>query len=88
MTARADGPLLRSAADFDGVSLGAMKEAASLVEHLGSFRRVALVGGPEWRETAAAAARPFLPVEVRAFEIDDEVEVWGWFDATSVEPTS
>lgn len=63
---------------LDGLSLGAAREDAALVKHLGRFRRVAVVGGPGWLTSMADGIGALAPVEVGTF--GDEGEARAWLD--------
>ncbi|MEP0548167.1 MAG: STAS/SEC14 domain-containing protein [Rhodothermales bacterium] len=67
--------------DFDGMTLGALKEDASLVTFVDQLRHIAIVGGPAWMAAASKALAPLLPLDARFFAADDEAEAWAWLDA-------
>jgi SpoIIAA-like len=76
--------VLARIARFDGVSLEALRSQALPSVKLRAWRRVeryAMVGGPDWMETAARWAVPLVPVETRHFRLDQEEEAWKWLDA-------
>ena len=62
--------------DFEGFSWGALKEEAGLADDLALFRRLALVGGPEWFGSASALAGPLAGLDVQAFETEAEARAW------------
>ena len=66
---------------FDGMSLGAMREDASLLPLVDQLRRIALVGGPDWMQGAVRVIGPLLPVDARSFDAGEEREAWAWIGA-------
>lgn len=61
---------------LDGFSLGAAREDFALAKHLGSFRKMALVGGPDWMTGLVDGLGGLVPVEVETF--DDEAAARAW----------
>lgn len=51
---------------------------AKSLRHL---RRYAIVGGPLWIQASVTLMQPFLSIEMRTFEADEEQEAWTWLDA-------
>ncbi|HCH72937.1 MAG TPA: STAS/SEC14 domain-containing protein [Ochrobactrum sp.] len=48
---------------------------------LKKLRRYAIVGGPLWIQASITLMQPFLSIELRAFEADEENEAWEWLGA-------
>ena len=48
---------------------------------LKKLRHYAIVGGPLWRQASITLMQPFLSIELRAFEADEENEAWEWLGA-------
>ncbi|WP_374831817.1 SpoIIAA family protein [Paenochrobactrum pullorum] len=48
------------------------------------LKKYAVINGPLWLEASIALVQPFLSVEIRAFNADDESEAWAWLDAKPV----
>ncbi|AAX74713.1 hypothetical protein AKO53_01180 [Brucella abortus] len=49
------------------------------------LRRYAIIGGPLWIQASITLVQPFLSIEVRAFDPDEEQDAWEWLDAKPVE---
>ena len=70
--------------DFDGFDAQILFDAgawSSKRESLSHVRRYAVVGGPAFIRSAAGFFGAFMPVEIKAFERDDEDEAWQWLNA-------
>jgi hypothetical protein len=70
--------------DFDGVSLGALRNEALWsvkMRGLKQVERYALVGGPDWMETVARWSAPLVRVETQHFSLDEEQRAWDWLAA-------
>ena len=52
---------------------------------LKKLRRYAIVGGPLWIQASITLMQPFLSIELRAFEADEENEAWEWLGARPIE---
>lgn len=64
--------------DMEGVDLGAMWEDMKFgLSHAKQIERVALIGHERWVRRIAELPNPF-PVEVRAFDEDEEYGAWDW----------
>ena len=64
--------------DMDGVEPGAMLADLKFgLSHLRSFRRMAMVGDAKWIHHLAKIPNPF-PVEIKAFDEDEESSAWEW----------
>lgn len=74
--------LLLQFEDFEEMSLGAMKEDASLAPFIDQIRRIAAVGGPDWMAKTIEALGSLAPVDVRHFE--DAEAAWTWLGAEPV----
>ncbi|MBB4094209.1 STAS/SEC14 domain-containing protein [Brucella pecoris] len=48
---------------------------------LKKLRHYAIVGGPLWIQASITLMQPFLSIELRAFEADEENEAWEWLSA-------
>jgi len=48
---------------------------------LKKLRHYAIVGGPLWIQASIILMQPFLSIELRAFEADEENEAWEWLSA-------
>ncbi|WP_273792258.1 STAS/SEC14 domain-containing protein [Brucella anthropi] len=48
---------------------------------LKKLRHYAIVGGPLWIQASITLMQPFLSIELRAFEADEENEAWEWLGA-------
>ena len=48
---------------------------------LTTLRHYAIVGGPLWIQASITLMQPFLSIELRAFEADEENEAWEWLGA-------
>jgi hypothetical protein len=67
--------------DFGGVSVEALRAeglASVKMKGLRQVSRYAIVGGPEWLKTVADSVTPFVPVQTRRFEQEQEDEAWAW----------
>ena len=71
--------------NFEGMSLGAMKEDASLAPFLDQIHRIAAIGGPDWMAKTIEALGSLAPVDVRHFESDEAA--WAWLGAEPVPAT-
>lgn len=63
-------------------SESALSMRSKSLQHL---RRYAIVGGPLWIQASLTLMQPFLSIEMRAFEPDEEDEAWKWLNAKPVE---
>ncbi|MFQ0812931.1 hypothetical protein AVM02_11740 [Brucella anthropi] len=52
---------------------------------LKKLRHYAIVGGPLWIQASITLMQPFLSIELRAFEADEEDEAWEWLGAKPAE---
>lgn len=77
--------LLIRLSGYDGVdwSSAFSQSMISLREKsLRQLRRYAIIGGPVWLQTSVALLRPFLTIDIRTFEVDEEEEAWQWLETT------
>jgi hypothetical protein len=49
------------------------------------IRKYAVVGGPVWIATMMTVFKPFMSMDMRHFEADQEAEAWTWLDAQPAE---
>ncbi|NNU61312.1 STAS/SEC14 domain-containing protein [Brucellaceae bacterium VT-16-1752] len=49
------------------------------------LRRYAIVGGPLWIQASITLMQPFLSIEMRSFEADEEQDAWEWLSAKPIE---
>ena len=49
------------------------------------LRRYAIVGGPLWIQASITLMQPFLSIEMRSFEADEEQYAWEWLSAKPIE---
>ncbi|WP_176036904.1 STAS/SEC14 domain-containing protein [Brucella tritici] len=52
---------------------------------LKKLRHYAIVGGPLWIQASITLMQPFLSIELRAFEADEENEAWEWLSARPID---
>jgi hypothetical protein len=55
---------------------------AKSLRHL---RRYAIVGGPLWIQASVTLMQPFLSIEMKTFETEDESKAWEWLSAEPAE---
>jgi hypothetical protein len=70
--------------NFDGVSLGALREdglASIKMRGWKQVERYALVGGPAWMQTVASWFAPLVRTGTRHFDRDQEDQAWHWLEA-------
>lgn len=48
---------------------------------LRKLRRYAVIGGPLWLHASISLMKPFLSIELRAFDADNEDQAWKWLEA-------
>jgi hypothetical protein len=53
---------------------------------LSRLRRYAVIGGPGWVSATMALVKPFMSVEMKHFEAEEEAHAWAWIDARPAEP--
>ena len=69
---------------YDGVDWGAAFSESMLsmrAKSLRHLRRYAIVGGPLWIQASATLMQPFISIELRVFEEEEEKEAWSWLEA-------
>ncbi len=69
---------------YEGVDWGAAFSESMLSmrsKSLKHLRRYAIVGGPLWIQASMTLMQPFISIEMRAFEDDEENEAWEWLAA-------
>jgi hypothetical protein len=72
--------------DFAGVSVDALRVeglASIKIKGLRQISRYAIVGGPDWMKTIADGVTPFVPVQTKRFERENEDEAWTWLKAST-----
>jgi hypothetical protein len=71
-------------ADFDGVTLEALREEGMASVKVRGWRQVeryALVGGPAWMASVTGWAAPLVRIQTRHFDAAREGEAWRWLEA-------
>lgn len=63
---------------FDWTATFSESMLSMRAKSLRHLRRYAIVGGPLWIQTSVTLLQPFLSIEMRAFEADEEDEAWEW----------
>jgi hypothetical protein len=66
---------------FGGVSLEALREEELVPMKMKGWKQVdryALVGGPSWMAGIASWPAPFIGIQTRHFEPDQEEDAWRW----------
>ncbi|EEY08085.1 conserved hypothetical protein [Brucella pinnipedialis M163/99/10] len=77
-----------SVSPYEGVDwVSAFSESMLSIrsKSLKHLRRYAIIGGPLWIQASITLVQPFLSIEVRAFDPDEEQDAWEWLDAKPVE---
>ncbi|MBC8717145.1 MULTISPECIES: STAS/SEC14 domain-containing protein [Brucella/Ochrobactrum group] len=72
---------------YEGVDWGSAFSESMLsmrAKSLQHLRRYAIVGGPLWIQASVTLMQPFLSIEMKTFEPEDEPKAWEWLSA---EPT-
>ena len=49
------------------------------------LRRYAIVGGPFWLQSSVTLLQPFLSIDIRTFEDDEETEAWQWLETKPID---
>ncbi len=73
---------------YEGMDWGAAFSESTLSmrsKSLKHLRRYAIVGGPLWIQASITLMQPFLSIEMRSFEPEDEEKAWEWLNAAPVE---
>ncbi|GLU25054.1 STAS/SEC14 domain-containing protein [Brucella sp. NBRC 12950] len=73
---------------YDGVDWGSAFSESMLsmrAKSLRHLRRYAIVGGPLWIQASVALMQPFLSIEMKTFESEDEPKAWEWLSAEPAE---
>lgn len=70
---------------FDWTSAFSESTLSMRSKSLKKLRRYAIIGGPLWVQASITLMQPFLSIELRAFDADDEGEAWEWLSAHPVE---
>lgn len=63
---------------FDWTAAFSESMLSMRAKSLRHLRRYAIVGGPLWIQASVTLLQPFLSIEMRAFEADEEDEAWEW----------
>ncbi len=80
--------LLIRLSGYDGFDWGSAFSESMLTlraKSLRHLRRYAIVGGPVWIQASIRLMHPFLSIEMRGFETEDEPEAWAWLEAQPAE---
>ncbi len=75
--------VLLRVADFDGVTLEALREEGLASVKMRGWRQVeryALVGGPAWLATVTGWVAPLVRLQTRHFDLAREDEAWRWLE--------
>ena len=73
---------------YDGVDWGSAFSESMLsmrAKSLRHLRRYAIVGGPLWIQASVTLMQPFLSIEMKTFETEDESKAWEWLSAEPAE---
>ena len=70
---------------FDWTAAFSESMSSMRAKSLKQLRRYAIVGGPLWIQASITLMQPFLSIELRAFEANEENEAWEWLDAGPTE---
>ncbi|WP_336056744.1 STAS/SEC14 domain-containing protein [Nitratireductor sp. CH_MIT9313-5] len=54
---------------------------AGKTKALKHVRKYALIGGPSWMGTTLALFRPFLSIDMKHFDLDEQEHAWKWLGA-------
>lgn len=74
---------------YEGFDWSAAFRESTLVgkaRALSRIRRYAVIGGPAWVQATMALVKPFMSVEMKHFDLEEETRAWAWIDARPVEP--
>ncbi|PQZ30199.1 STAS/SEC14 domain-containing protein [Ochrobactrum vermis] len=66
---------------FDWTAAFSESMLSMRAKSLKKLRHYAIVGGPLWIQASITLMQPFLSIELRAFEADEENEAWEWLSA-------
>lgn len=70
--------------DYEGFDWSALWHEETYLDKARAFkhiRKYAFVGGAGWMKTGATLVRPFMPMEIRQFDLDELDEAWAWIGA-------
>lgn len=73
---------------YEGVDWGAAFSETTLsmrAKSLQHLRHYAIVGGPLWIQASITLMQPFLSIEMRYFEAEEEPQAWEWLNAKPVD---
>lgn len=79
--------LLIRLVDYEGVdwpTLFSQTTQNLRIDALKHLKKYAVINGPLWFEASITLMQPFLSVEIRAFNADQEPEAWQWLNAKPV----
>lgn len=69
---------------YEGFDWGSAFSETTLsmrAKSLRHLRRYAIVGGPLWIQASVTLMQPFLSIEIKNFEPEEEDAAWSWLDA-------
>jgi len=74
-----DVKILLDLKDLKGFTCKAMMDDLSFcIKYKNKMKKIAIVGHSKWEEMCADMCKPFMPEEMKYFDIADEQAAWGW----------